>query len=105
MSPHHYSLKRDGGNFFKSEFLSMAIKHEPLRYAVVGYAAYFYTLSNPDGRISDFLEYYNKSVSALRAAITKNRRQGLSTFLTILQLASIEVPCVYCNGWPSANVS
>lgn len=91
MSYHHYSLKTDHGNFFKNDFLSLAIKHEPLRYAVVGYAAYFHTLTNPDGRISDFLKYYNESVSRLRASITKSKKQGLSTFLTILQLASIEV--------------
>jgi hypothetical protein len=91
MSYHHYSLKRDSENFFKNDFLPMAIKHEPLRYAVVGYAAYFHTLSQPDGRMSNFLQYYNESVSRLRASITRSKKQGLSTFLTILQLASIEV--------------
>ncbi|KAH7121191.1 hypothetical protein B0J11DRAFT_551654 [Dendryphion nanum] len=90
MSVHHYSLKRDSGNFLKTDFLEMAIKYEPLRYAVVGYAAYFHTLTKPDGRMSSFLQYYNESVSRLRASITKNKKQGLSTFLTILQLASIE---------------
>lgn len=90
MSVHHYSLKRDSGNFLKTDFLEMAIKYEPLRYAVVGYAAYFHTLTKPDGRMSNFLQYYNESVSRLRASITKNKKQGLSTFLTILQLASIE---------------
>jgi hypothetical protein len=91
MSHHHYSLKRDSGNFLKTEFLEMALKHEPLRYAVVGYAAYFHTLSKPEGRMSNFLQYYNESVSRLRASITKSRKQTLSTFCTILQLASIEV--------------
>ncbi|KAF2019313.1 hypothetical protein BU24DRAFT_116978 [Aaosphaeria arxii CBS 175.79] len=90
MSHHHYHLKRDSSNFLKLDFLQMAIKYEPLRYAVAGYAAYFHTLSRPDGRISHFLQYYNESVSRLRASITKNKKQGLSTFLTILQLASIE---------------
>jgi len=91
ISIHHYSLKRDSNNFLKTDFLDMAIKHEPLRYAVVGYAAYFHTLSKPDGRISTFLQYYNESVSRLRASITKHKKQSLATFLTILQLASIEV--------------
>ncbi|KAF2275660.1 uncharacterized protein EI97DRAFT_378796 [Westerdykella ornata] len=90
MSHHHYSLKRDGDNAFKTDLLAMAVKHEPLRYAVVGYAAYFHTLSKPDGQISDFLQYYNESVSRLRASIEKSRKQNLATFLTILQLASIE---------------
>ncbi|KAF2850531.1 hypothetical protein T440DRAFT_91013 [Plenodomus tracheiphilus IPT5] len=87
---HHYSLKRDEHNFFKGDFLSRAMKFEPLKYAIAGYAAYFHTLSQPDGRMSNFLQFYNESVSRLRISITKNKKQGLATFLTILQLASIE---------------
>lgn len=90
MTYHHYSLKRDSHNFLKGEFLTHALKYEPLKYAVVGYAAYFHTISQPDGRMSTFLQYYNESVSRLRVSITKNKKQGLATFLTILQLASIE---------------
>jgi hypothetical protein len=88
---HHYSLKRDTHSFLKGEFYAQAMKFEPLKYAVAGYAAYFHTLSQPDGRMSTFLHFYNESVSRLRATITKNKKQGLATFLTILQLASIEV--------------
>lgn len=91
MTIHHYSLKRDTHNFLKGEFLSRAMKFEPLKYAIAGYAAYFHTLSQPEGRISTFLQFYNESVSRLRLSITKNKKQGLATFLTILQLASIEV--------------
>jgi hypothetical protein len=91
MSVHHYSLKRDTHGFLKGDFLSWATKFEPLKYAVAGYAAYFHTLAQPDGRMSNFLQFYNESVSRLRIAITKNKKQGLATFLTILQLASIEV--------------
>jgi hypothetical protein len=87
---HHYSLKRDPHNFLKGDFLNHAMKYEPLKYAVVGYAAYFHTISQPDGRMSTFLQYYNESVSRLRLSITRNKKQGLATFLTILQLASIE---------------
>jgi hypothetical protein len=88
---HHYSLKRDTQNFLKGDFLAHAMKFEPLKYAVAGYAAYFHTLAQPDGRMSTFLHFYNESVSRLRSTITKNKKQGLTTFLTILQLASIEV--------------
>ncbi|KAI8938384.1 hypothetical protein NX059_004280 [Plenodomus lindquistii] len=87
---HHYSLKRDEHNFLKGDFFARAMKFEPLKYAVAGYAAYFHTLSQPDGRMSTFLQFYNESVSRLRISITKNKKQGLATFLTILQLASIE---------------
>ncbi|KAH6611969.1 hypothetical protein C7974DRAFT_88510 [Boeremia exigua] len=90
MTHHHYSLKRDSQNFLKGEFLAFALKNEPLKYAVVGYAAYFHTISQPDGRMSTFLQFYNESVSRLRLSITKNKKQGLATCLTILQLASIE---------------
>jgi hypothetical protein len=88
---HHYALKRDTSNFLKTDFLAQAMKYEPLLYAVVGYAAYFHTLAQPDGRISTFLQYYNESVTRLRISITKQKKQGLATFLTILQLAAIEV--------------
>lgn len=91
MTHHHYSLKRDSHNFLKGDFLNYAMKYEPLKYAVVGYAAYFHTISQPDGRMSTFLQFYNESVSRLRLSITKNKKQGLAMFLTILQLASIEV--------------
>ncbi|KAF2996673.1 hypothetical protein E8E13_004257 [Curvularia kusanoi] len=87
---HHYSLKRDSHGFLKGEFLKYALKFEPLKYAVAGYAAYFHTISQPDGRMSTFLQFYNDSVSRLRAFITKSKKQGLATLLTILQLASIE---------------
>jgi hypothetical protein len=94
---HHYSLKRDTNNFLKGEFLAQALKFEPLKYAVAGYAAYFHTLAQPDGRMSTFLHFYNESVSRLRSTITKNKKQGLATFLTILQLASIEVCIFVCS--------
>lgn len=90
MTIHHYSLKRDTHNFLP-ELFERALKFEPLKYAVAGYAAYFHTLAQPDGRISTFLQFYNESVRRLREYITKNKKQGLNTFLTILQLASIEV--------------
>ncbi|KAJ4985884.1 C6 finger domain-containing protein [Stagonosporopsis vannaccii] len=90
MTTHHYSLKGDFQNFLKGEFLTQALKNEPLKYAVAGYAAYFHTIAQPDGRMSTFLQFYNESVSRLRLSITKNKKQGLATFLTILQLASIE---------------
>nr|GFD59653.1 hypothetical protein [Tanacetum cinerariifolium] len=70
------------------------MKYEPLKYAVAGYAAYFYTIEQPDGRMATFLQFYNESVSRLRVSITKRKKQGLATFLTILQLASIEVGTV-----------
>lgn len=94
MTHHHYALKLDAGDLFQNDLLKYALKYEPLLYALVGYAAYFHTLSQPDGQISTFLRYYNESVTRLRVSITKNKKQGLATFLTILQLAAIEVSTV-----------
>ena len=91
MSHHHYCFKRDQDDFLRTTFLELAVRNEPLLYAVVGFAAYYHTLTKPDGRIQDFLGYYNKSVSLLRLSIQRSKRHNLATLLTILQLASIEV--------------
>jgi hypothetical protein len=91
LSHHHYSWKYDAGDFLKKTFLEIAINFEPLLYAVVAFAAYHYAISREDGRVKDFLDAYNKSVSALRHSLAKTDRHSLSTLLTILQLATIEV--------------
>lgn len=69
---------------------------EPLMYAVVAFAAYHNALSREDGKVKDFLDAYNKSVSLLRQSLAKTDRHSLSTLLTILQLATIEVRRVEC---------
>lgn len=94
MTAHHYSLKHDASKFFKTDYLDHAMKYTPLLYAIVGYAAYFHTLSQPNARINTFLQYYDESITRLRANILKTKKQGLSTLLTILQLAAIEVGTV-----------
>lgn len=91
LSHHHYSWKYDAGDFLKKTFLEIAINFEPLMYAVVAFAAYHNALTRDDGRVKDFLDAYNKSVSSLRQSLAKTDRHSLSTLLTILQLATIEV--------------
>lgn len=91
LSHHHYSWKYDAGDFLKKTFLEIAINFEPLLYAVVAFAAYHSAVSREDGRVKDFLDAYNKSVSSLRQSLAKTDRHSLSTLLTILQLATIEV--------------
>ncbi|TKA66725.1 hypothetical protein B0A49_10110 [Cryomyces minteri] len=68
----------------------MAIENEPLLYAVVGFAAYHHTLTKPNGKIQDFLRYYNRSVSLLRLSLQKNQKHTVATILTMLQLATME---------------
>lgn len=89
LTKHHWEMKLDGKGFLNKTLIHIALRFEPLLYAVVGFAAYHYTLSKPDGQLEDFLGYYQKSVSLLRETITQ--KPNLATILTILQLATIEV--------------
>jgi hypothetical protein len=90
----HYSLKLDSGNFLRTYFLDAALRNDALLHAVVGFAAFQRTLHNPAGKIQDFLQYYNKSVSLLLNSLRKGERRDISTLLAILQLATIEVRVV-----------
>lgn len=87
----HYSLKFDAGNFLKTHFIDAALRNEALLYAVVGFAAFQWTLHNPDGKMQFFLQYYNKAVSLLLKSLKKGERHNIGTILAILQLATIEV--------------
>lgn len=91
MSHYHYFMKYDSTDYMRTTLLEIAIRNESLLYAVVGFAAYHHTLTRPNGKIQDFLKYYNKSISLLRVSIRMNQKQNVATLLTILQLASFEV--------------
>ncbi|PHH72276.1 hypothetical protein CDD82_6050 [Ophiocordyceps australis] len=93
---HHYSLGNDGDGFFSSILPTMAVKCEPLLYAVVGFAAYHCTIRNPDGQLPTFLRYYNKSVTLLLGTLQRKETQNVLTLVTILQLAAIEE---YLGDW------
>jgi Fungal specific transcription factor domain len=87
----HYSLKFDSGNFLRTRFLDAALRNEALLHAIVGFSAYQRTLHNPDGKINDFLQYYNKAVSLLLTSLKRGARHNSAMILAILQLATIEV--------------
>ncbi len=91
LTHHHYFFEHDGGRFLHTTFLEIAIKSDPLLYAVVGFAAFHHTLRKPNGKIQDFLHYYNKSVSLLRKSLQSGKKNTDATLLTILQLATFEV--------------
>ncbi|KAK3318483.1 hypothetical protein B0H66DRAFT_239744 [Apodospora peruviana] len=93
---YHYCMVNDSYNFFRSILTGMAIRNEALLYAVVGFAAYHHTLKNPDGRIREFLQYYNRSVSLLLTHLKRKEKHNVATLLTILQLATIEE---YLGDW------
>ncbi|KAL2061737.1 hypothetical protein VTL71DRAFT_7115, partial [Oculimacula yallundae] len=86
----HYSLKFDSGNFLQTSFLDAALRNEPLLYAVVGFSAFQRTLHTTQGRIQDFLQYYNKAVSLLLTSLKRGERHTTGTLLAILQLATVE---------------
>lgn len=89
LTKNHWGMKLDGKDFLNKTLIEIALRFDPLLYAVVGFAAYHFTLSKPDGQLKDFLGYYQKSVSLLRQ--TFKQKPNLATIMTILQLATIEV--------------
>ncbi|KAK7956194.1 uncharacterized protein PG986_005416 [Apiospora aurea] len=93
-----YCVVFDTDEFFMKFLPSVAVQsgNEALLYALVGFAAYHRTIQNPSGNISEFLQYYNKSVTLLLEAFKKGGKQNTATLLTILQLATIEE---YLGDW------
>lgn len=100
MTNFHYGINHDTDDFFKTILPLAALKNEALLNALVGFSAYHSTIQNPDGKIEDFLGYYNKSVMLLLGFLKRRERHDVSTLMTILQLAQIEVrhrPAVFRN--------
>jgi Fungal specific transcription factor domain len=87
----HYQFKHDADNFFQTTLLDTALQCDPLRYAVVGFAAFHHTVSNPKGKLTTFLTYYNRAVSLLRKSLQAGQSHTEAMLITILQLASFEV--------------
>ena len=92
LSHHHYAFKIDGGDFLKTTFLEIALNDNSgaLLYAIVAFSTYHYALAQGNARISGFLEYYNQSIMYLSQSL-KSKKPSITTLLTILQLATIEV--------------
>ncbi|EJT77731.1 hypothetical protein GGTG_02836 [Gaeumannomyces tritici R3-111a-1] len=93
---YHYGMIIDSDDFLRTTLPAIAVKNEALLYALVGFSAYHFTLKNPRGRIQDFLQYYNKSVTLLLGFLKRKERHNIGTLLTILQLATIEE---YLGDW------
>lgn len=87
-----YGVHRDLQHFFHTTFLSLALRSEPLLYAIVGFAAYKRMLKDPKGKLQDFLQYYTHSVTLLLGLLQRREaKYDVATLLTILQLATLEV--------------
>ncbi|KAG0132684.1 hypothetical protein HOY82DRAFT_606429 [Tuber indicum] len=91
---HHYLLKSDNSNFFKTTLLELAVNNEALLYAVAAFSSFHYSVHHKTGVFQTFLEYYNKSVGLLRVSL--DEEHTMSTIVTILQLASFEE---YLGDW------
>lgn len=88
---HHYHFKHDASHFLHHILVEQALRYDPLLYAVVGFAAFQSTIKRANGKIEDFLGYYNTSVSLLRRSLRNQQTHTDATMLTILQLATFEV--------------
>lgn len=88
---HHYFFRNNANYFLHNILIEHALSYEPLLHAVVGFAAFHATLGKSDGRIQDFLGFYNKAVSLLRKSLAGGQRHTVTMLLTILQLATFEV--------------
>lgn len=87
----HYFLNRATDDFFRGTLIDLALEYEPLLYAVVAFSAYHHTLENPNGKVSDFLEFYSKSVNSLRRSLGSREKHSESTLAAVLQLSTFEV--------------
>ncbi|KAK3906293.1 hypothetical protein C8A05DRAFT_11950 [Staphylotrichum tortipilum] len=97
MTHYHYCLVSDADDFFRTVLPGVAVRHEALLYAVVGFAAYHHAMTDPNGgRIHEFLQYYSRSVTQLLDCLKKKEKYSVGTLLAILQLATIEE---YLGDW------
>ncbi|EHA55479.1 hypothetical protein MGG_12339 [Pyricularia oryzae 70-15] len=96
LTNYHYGILTDAHDFFRTILPALALENEALLYALVGFAAYHCTLRNPRGKMHQFLQYYNKSVTILLGFLKRKEDHSPATLLTILQLATIEE---YLGDW------
>lgn len=89
-----YGVHRDFQHFYHTKFISLALRSEPLLYAIVAFAAYKRMLQHPNGKLHDFLQFYTHSVTLLLGLLQRREaKYDVATLLTILQLATLEVRC------------
>ncbi|KAK1465888.1 hypothetical protein CMEL01_11880 [Colletotrichum melonis] len=93
---YHYCMLTDAHEFFRVILPNFALQNEALLYAVVGFAAYQRTIQDPNGKMEEFLKYYNKSVILLLNSLKRKEKHNIAMLLTVLQLATIEE---YLGDW------
>ncbi|KAK2032447.1 hypothetical protein LX32DRAFT_650053 [Colletotrichum zoysiae] len=93
---YHYCMLTDAHDFFRVTLPNLALQNEALLYAIVGFAAYQRTLQDPNGKMEEFLKYYNKSVILLLNSLKRKEKHSVPMLLTVLQLATVEE---YLGDW------
>ena len=89
---HHVYFFRHRCDYFLHTILpALALTYEPLLFSVVGFAAFQMALKEAGGKIENFLDYYNRSVTGLRKSLADGQAHSETMVLTILQLATFEV--------------
>lgn len=91
VSHHHYGLQVDRGSLLRAAMLNHAMSDDALYNAVIAFAAYLFTVSKDDGEMQDFLPYYSKALTGLRNTLQQKKAPTLTSLMTMLQLALLEV--------------
>lgn len=94
MNYHHYFQKHESESFVRRGIVDLALQYEPLLYAVVGFAAYHHSMETATGKLSTFLQYYNKALVLLRKSLSSGEKHSEATLITVLVLATFEVRTV-----------
>jgi hypothetical protein len=99
---HHYHFKFDDTDFIHSTMIDIALRDTSpaLLSGIVAFAAYHHSFAQKNIKQSMFLEYYNRSITALFQLVA-SKRHDFATLLAILQLATIEV----CRRIPAFLIS
>jgi hypothetical protein len=89
---HHYHFKFDDTDFIHSTMIDIALADTSpaLLSGIVAFAAYHHSFAQKNIKQSMFLEFYNRSITALFQLVA-SKRHDFATLLAILQLATIEV--------------
>lgn len=99
LTDHHYLLRDGHGGIIKKVLLERAVNDESqaLLYAVVAFATYYYTREHGDASVVNsqpgvppFLVPQGKSIALLQKSL-RHGNPDVTTLLTILQLATMEV--------------
>lgn len=95
MTPPHFFLRQQSSHFVHHSLIELALKYEPLLYALVALSAYHHSLHSPGGKLYTFLKYYNKALILLRKSLGSGEEHSEATLCTVLVLATFEVFCSF----------